>query len=204
VRVALVSQRVDILADRGERRDSLDQRLLRWLDSNDLLPVPVPNRLEGLEPLWSRLSPALVVLSGGNDLEAYGGDAPERDAVERALLGKAMAEKVPLFALCRGAQLVLDAFGVPLERVPGHVGTRHRIALNGQSHLVNSYHQWGVRSLTSPLQVLARSEDGVIEAFAHEHLPILGVMWHPERESPFSALDSALLAQCINKETINR
>jgi gamma-glutamyl-gamma-aminobutyrate hydrolase PuuD len=204
VRVALVSQRVDVLPDRGERRDSLDQRLLQWLAIHDLLPVPVPNRLDGLEQLWSSLSPALVVLSGGNDLASYGGDALERDALERALLARAMAEDIPVFALCRGAQFVLDAFGVPLERVEGHVRSQHRIVLDGQPHVVNSYHQWGVRSLHAPLQVLARSEDGVIEAFTHAQLPIFGIMWHPERESPFNALDSALLARCLNKETTSQ
>lgn len=196
----LVSQRVDILADRGERRDALDQRLLDWLAASDLLPVPAPNRLDWLAPLWERVCPAAVILSGGNDLVAYGGDSPERDAVERALLARAMAERVPLFAICRGAQLVLDAFGISLEPVAGHVGSRHRLLIDGHPFTVNSYHRWGCCELQAPLRVLARSEDGVIEAFTHERLPILGVMWHPERETPFAELDRTLLAQCLNKE----
>lgn len=200
MRVALVSQRVDILAERGERRDALDQRLLDWVASHELLPVPVPNRLERLDELWTQLTPAAVVLSGGNDLAEYGGDAPERDAVERALLARALVEHVPLFALCRGAQLLLDAFGNRLERVAGHVGTRHRLAIDGGEFEVNSFHQWGCRSLVAPLEVLARSEDGVIEAFFHQQLPLLGVMWHPEREAPFTELDSLLLNRCLNKE----
>lgn len=200
MKVVLVSQRVDVLADRGERRDALDQRLADWLASHGLLPVPVPNRAERLDALWAQVKPTAVVLSGGNDLAEYGGDAPERDAVERALLARAMAEQVPLFALCRGAQLLLDAFGNLLERVAGHVGTRHRLLIDGRETEVNSYHQWGCRSLAAPLEVLARSEDGVIEAFFHPQLPLLGVMWHPEREAPFAELDGMLLNRCLNKE----
>ncbi|WP_339079529.1 gamma-glutamyl-gamma-aminobutyrate hydrolase family protein [Pseudomonas sp. TMP9] len=200
MKTVLVSQRVDVLPDRGERRDTLDQRLLDWLAASDLLPVPVPNNLERLAALWEHLRPCAVILSGGNDLASYGGDAPERDAVERALLARALAEQIPLFALCRGAQLVLDAFGIPLERVTGHVGNRHQVSINGRTFSVNSYHQWACRELRAPLQVLARSDDGVVEAFTHEHLPVMGIMWHPEREMPFAELDKILLAQCLNKE----
>ena len=190
---AFVSQRVETLAGRDERRDSLDQRLLDWLAGNDLLPVPVPNRLSCLKLLWDHICPKVVILSGGNDLIDYGGDAPERDAVERALLERAMAERIPVFALCRGAQLVLDAFGATLELVSGHIGTHHRLVIDGQAFTVNSYHRWGCREIKAPLRILACSADGVIEAFEHESFPIVGVMWHPERERPFTELDSRLL-----------
>lgn len=200
MRVVLVSQRVDVLSDRGERRDALDQRLMDWLANHGLLPVPVPNRVERLDALWRHIKPEAVVLSGGNDLAEYGGDAPERDTVERALLARAIAERVPLFALCRGAQLVLDAFGNPLEQVAKHVGTHHQLLIEGCEVAVNSYHKWGCRSLSAPLEVLVRSGDGVIEAFFHPQLPLLGVMWHPERETPFTELDGLLLNCCLNKE----
>ena len=200
MRLALVSQRVEVLAERGERRDALDQRLLAWLADCGVLGVALPNNLQLLEPLWQRLQPQAVVLSGGNDLASLGGDAPERDALERALVARAIAGQVPVFALCRGAQLLLEVFGSRLEAVDGHVGTQHQICLGGQPHAVNSYHQWGCRELASPLYALARSADGVVEAFAHQSLPILGVMWHPERQTPFAALDRQLLEQCLNRE----
>lgn len=203
MKVVLVSQRVEVLAEHGERRDALDQRLLDWVAASGLLPVPVPNRLACVEPLWTRLQPAAVVLSGGNDLVAYGGDAPERDAVELALLSHAMHEEVPLFGVCRGAQLLLAAFGNRLERVPGHVGTCHALVGDGWGRSVNSYHAWGCRRLSAPLCVLARSEDGVIEAFGHADLPLLGVMWHPEREAPFDEHDRALFARYLHRERVS-
>lgn len=193
----LLSQRVDVLSDRGERRDAVDQRLVAWLADCGYLAIPVPNNPELVEGYWQRANPVGVVLSGGNDLARYGGNAPERDATEQALLGLAMTHGVPLFALCRGAQLLLDAFGNALEKVDGHVGTRHVLRLNGHSHEVNSYHQWGARAVKAPLQVLARSADGVVEAFEHLELPILGVLWHPEREAAFNPVDRALLQHCL-------
>jgi choline kinase/gamma-glutamyl-gamma-aminobutyrate hydrolase PuuD len=202
VKPLLLSQRVDVLNDLGERRDAVDQRLVAWLADCGYLAVPVPNNPELLEGYWQLVQPVGVVLSGGNDLANYGGNAPERDATERALLGLAMTHGRPLFALCRGAQLLLDAFGNGLEKVAGHVGTRHQLRVNGQAHEVNSFHQWGSRELKAPLQVLARSDDGVIEAFEHLQLPILGVLWHPEREAPFNPLDRALLQRCLAGRTI--
>ena len=196
----LVSQRVDVVSARSERRDALDQRLLDWLAECDLLGIPVPNRVERLVPLWQQVKPAAVVLSGGNDLSEYGGDAPERDAVEQKLLALALAEGVPVVGVCRGAQFLLHAFGNQLQRIDGHVGTRHRLEIAGQLHEVNSFHQWGCVELNPPLRTLARSDDGLVEAFAHADLPILGVMWHPERETPFAPLDKVLLRQCLDNE----
>lgn len=200
MKIALVSQRVDVLADRGERRDAVDQRLLDWLAGSGFLPVPVPNRADRVEPLWTRVAPALVVLSGGNDLVAYGGDAPERDETERALVARAARERLPVLGVCRGAQLLLEVYGHRLEHVPGHIGTRHDLQLEGVERSVNSFHAWGCREIAPPLRVLACAADGVIEAFCHSTAPMLGIMWHPERESPFHEHDRALLERHLSQE----
>lgn len=193
MKTVLLSQRVDILASRGERRDAVDQRLVAWLAACGYLAVPVPNQPELVAAYWDRLRPHAVVLSGGNDLASLGGDAPERDRTEQELLRLALASGRPLFALCRGMQLLLDSFGVSLERVEGHVATRHDLLLDGIPHQVNSFHSWGAREVNEAFVVRARSADGVVEAVRHVHLPLCGVMWHPEREAEFNALDSQLL-----------
>jgi putative glutamine amidotransferase len=81
-----VSQRVDLWAERGERRDALDQRLCQWLAAAGCVPLPVPNLLgsssDGLR-IWLReMMPEAILLSGGNDI----GEVPERDDTERQLL----------------------------------------------------------------------------------------------------------------------
>ncbi|HET8934245.1 MAG TPA: gamma-glutamyl-gamma-aminobutyrate hydrolase family protein [Polyangiales bacterium] len=201
MRIALVSQRVDTFAERGERRDAVDQRLLDWVAWCDFLPVPVPNREDRVAALWALVHPALVVLSGGNDLAAYGGDAPERDETERALLTHAMRERVPLLGVCRGAQLILDTLGHELERVPGHVGARHSLRVDERDRTVNSYHSWGCKSRDTILHVLARSEDDVIEAFCHADMAMLGLMWHPERELAFHEHDRGLVQRYLLERT---
>jgi anthranilate/para-aminobenzoate synthase component II len=47
---------------------------------------------------------------------------------------------------------------------------------------VGLYHSWAVResSLTGPLEVTARSEDGVIMGLTHRNMDICGLQFHPE------------------------
>lgn len=109
----------------------------------------------------------------------YGGDAPERDEVERALIAWAML----LLGVCRGMQMILHYFATPLERVGGHIRTEH---LLDDGNTVNSFHGWGARTCMPPLTALRTAPDGVIEAVRHTAYPwIVGIMWHPERYHPF-------------------
>jgi putative glutamine amidotransferase len=54
---------------------------------------------------------------------------------------------------------------------------------------VNSYHGFSLATGPLDFEVLARSEDGEIEAIRHKSLPWEGWMWHPEREENFAARD---------------
>ena len=74
-----VTQRVTVELTQGERRDCLDQLIGEFLVRCGLLPVPVPNEVDAAIALCSQVPVRAVVLTGGNDLVAYGGDAPERD-----------------------------------------------------------------------------------------------------------------------------
>ena len=66
------------------------------------------------------------------------------------------------------------------------------IAVRGESTDVNSYHRFGTRESRAPLETWAVASDGVVKAVRHRTLPVLGIMWHPERTSPVAAADVAL------------
>jgi gamma-glutamyl-gamma-aminobutyrate hydrolase PuuD len=180
-----VSQRIDVHIQRQESRDALDQRLMAFLVSCGLTPVPVPNSLGGELPGWlASVRPQAVLLSGGNDL----GECPDRDATEHALLQHAHDLRLPLLGICRGMQMMGQWGGVSLQSVQGHLRTRHQ--LSGMlTQQVNSYHQFALASCPQGYEVLACSGDGHIEAIRHLHLPWEGWMWHPEREPVFSQHD---------------
>ncbi len=188
--IVIYTQRVEVIEAYAERRDCADQRIGEFIRVCGFLPIPVPNCAAYAAEVVNALKPCGIVLTGGNSLVKYGGNAPERDGMDAELIRIAMEREIPLYGFCRGMQSILDYFGASLEQVSGHVAVRHGIsgAIDGD---VNSYHNQACVRLadSTGLEVLARSQDGVIEAVRHNEKPIMGTMWHPEREKPFSRDD---------------
>lgn len=183
----LISQRVDVIINRDETRDALDQAwqgTIERLAGGRVEMLPVPNRCADATALAESLAPDLIVLSGGNDI----GEMPERDAVEKALLQHAGERGVPVLGVCRGMQMMQVVCGGALARVQTHVARVHALtALSGgdgpPSLTVNSFHNFGIAgsALAPQFVALYRHDDGTVEAMRHAALPWLGVMWHPER-----------------------
>jgi putative glutamine amidotransferase len=192
MRKVAITQRVTVIPEYGERRDCLDQAWPRFIAACGLLPLPLPNVIDVALALCGGSDLAGLVLTGGNDLAALGGDAPERDATENALLDAAESRGLPVLGVCRGMQLIQQRCGVPLQRVEGHVTRRQVIQVNGESTEVNSYHRFAARESRPPLDVWAVAADGVVKAIRHTARPTTGIMWHPERNTPFAADDVAL------------
>lgn len=169
--------------------------------------VMVERVLDGLDGL---------VITGGRDVDpaTYGQaahpstDEPagDRDAWEFALVGGALARGLPLFGICRGAQVINVALGGSLHQhlpdVVGHYqhqlgnavfstssirtvpGTR-LAALVGESTDAQCYHHQAIAELGTGLIASAWDSDGVIEAV--EMVPsgdrdrwVVAVQWHPE------------------------
>ncbi|MGH7708763.1 MAG: gamma-glutamyl-gamma-aminobutyrate hydrolase family protein [Candidatus Binataceae bacterium] len=190
-----ITQRVSVVPAYGERRDCLDQAWTRFLTTCGLLGVPLPNVPRAALALCDAAGIAGLVLTGGNDLAALGGDAPERDIVESALLDLAERRGLPVLGVCRGMQVIQARFAIPLRRVEGHVAQRQIIRINGEPREVNSFHRFAAFDSRPPLTVWAIADDGVIKAIRHVAQPITGIMWHPERSAPFSEADVALFRQ---------
>jgi putative glutamine amidotransferase len=161
-----------------------------------------------------------VMLLGGGDVDPalYGETtharteivAAPRDAYEIALVKAAIARDLPIFAICRGIQLLNVALGgtlvqdIPTEVVQhldhdpkvgpamiGHYvevtpGTRlaELIAadIEGDGYCaVNSRHHQAIKRVAEGLKVTASSVDGVIEAVERPWSRFcLAVQWHPE------------------------
>lgn len=131
----------------------------------------------------------------------------ERDASELGLVRKWLASERPLLAICRGHQVLnvalggtlyqdiaayipaaLDhssAPGRPMENVVHSVtvepSSRLATILGGTSFAVNSAHHQAVKTLGDKLTVVARADDGIVEAIELcDHPFCMGVQWHPE------------------------
>jgi putative glutamine amidotransferase len=157
-----------------------------------------------------------LVLTGGEDVDpAYYGEEPvpalgtvrrARDEMEFRALDCALEHGMPVFGICRGAQLLNVHFGGTLyqdigTQRPGdleHQQTAswgrhaHAVVVEPESLLcslvgerrlfINSFHHQAVKDVGRELRVVARADDGLIEAIEHTRYPwLLGVQWHPER-----------------------
>ncbi len=102
IRVA-VSQRVDVIPGRDERRDAPRPAACRLSGPDRRVAPSMPNGLQarGLLTSWlNDLRPEGLVLSGGNDV----GAEPDRDVSENVAIEWAMAARLPVLGLCRGMQ----------------------------------------------------------------------------------------------------
>lgn len=186
-KVIALTQRVEIIESVGERRDALSQEWTILAQACGFLPLFLPNHLPAVQKLLEEFLADGFLLTGGNDLVSYGGNAPERDELERYLIEISIEKQLPLLGICRGMQMLLDYFGTPLQKVDGHIRQEHSLD-NGDT--VNSFHAWGAVECRAPLTARAHSDDGVVEKLGHERYSwIHGIMWHPERHHPFRKRD---------------
>ena len=159
-----------------------------------------------------------LVLTGGEDVHPSRYDSAPlttrqqwfnepRDAMEIELLKAALNDDMPVYAICRGVQLLNVVMGGSLVDLEGHSGTfteggdidqvaYHRIFISPGSKLaavvgsggivrVNSIHYQGMREAQKSPLLMASAyslEDGVIEALeSPNHRWVIGVQFHPER-----------------------
>ena len=191
MRNIIFTQRVEVIESYNERRDCADQRIADYIFKCGFLPIPVPNNVEIIDAILQNIRIDGIVLTGGNSLTVYGGNASERDAADHKLIEEGIKRKIPIYGFCRGMQSILHYFGNELVQVQGHVAIRHDVEGKIGRVVVNSYHNQACMNLAkgSGLEVLALAEDGVIEAVRHKEYPIIATMWHPEREVEYSEQD---------------
>lgn len=208
-----ITQRVEYIAENSEARDCLDQRWSELLDILEMTIVPIPNTLINIEGWLEDVCCDAYILTGGNDLA----DLPDaknvskqRDKTEIALLKHAQACGLPVIGVCRGFQLINVFLGGKLDKVSGHVATRHSVRLcfdqddQPDSRTVNSFHEWGIsiNSLAKQLIPCAFDIDNYVESARHEELNWLGIMWHPEREENIQPLDIKLIRKLFDVRCI--
>jgi len=121
VKPPLIGVSTSITVDTSPERAYVNTAYLSAIQAAGGIPVLLPPRLDGdaLATLWRRLEG--LVLTGGGDIDparfgearhaATDDVAPARDALELDLVRRALADDVPLFAICRGVQVVNVALG---------------------------------------------------------------------------------------------
>ncbi|WP_017380238.1 gamma-glutamyl-gamma-aminobutyrate hydrolase family protein [Paenisporosarcina sp. TG-14] len=132
--------------------------------------------------------------------------APRIDAMEYALIQKILELDKPYIGVCRGLHMLNVATGGTLyqsihsqreEPVMQHkqqaerTHRSHPIEVEKDSRMykilkedkfkVNSYHHQACNEVKSPLKIVARAADGIIEGVeSTEHSFVFAFQWHPE------------------------
>lgn len=192
-----------------------------------VIPIDVPSQAAHYIAQIDKL-----LLTGGQDVSplCYGEEPHEklgetnqtRDQFELALIAEALKQQKPIFAVCRGMQLVNVALGGTLYQDLSQYATpikhiqvptlpqfaTHTIQIEKDSALfpilgaqyeVNSYHHQAINQLAKTLTAIAWAPDGVIEAVNATNAPILGVQWHPELRFETAEKDAALFQYFVEK-----
>jgi putative glutamine amidotransferase len=159
-----------------------------------------------------------VLLTGGLDVDPslYGEErhattdtAPDRDRFEIPLSKGAVASDLPVFAICRGVQVLnVAAGGTLVQDIPSAIDSTlehsidipknhlaHSVRVTPHSRLasslgpaarletceVNSRHHQSVGRIAPEFVATAVSSDGIIEAIERPASAFcVGVQWHPE------------------------
>lgn len=120
-----------------------------------------------------------------------------RDRFELQLVREAFHQGKPVFAICRGTQLVNVLLGGTLNQTvsnhwqdlaPTQVTQEVDFKKNsilydiyGEKNRVNSLHMQAIKEVAPDLRVLARdTDDQTIEAVEGKSFSFLGIQWHPE------------------------
>ncbi|MET1036251.1 MAG: gamma-glutamyl-gamma-aminobutyrate hydrolase family protein [Arthrobacter sp.] len=186
----------------------------------------------GTDPSVVDVLDGLIVIGGVDvDPAGYGAEPhrltraqPERDDHDIALTRAALEAGVPLFAICRGAQVLNVALGGSLHQhvpdilpearyqpSPGEYGTVDFTTvagslaadLLGPAATAPCYHHQSIDRLADGLRVTARAADGTIEAVESTAAPgwVLGVQFHPEENPGDARLFHGFIEAALNHHT---
>ena len=164
-----------------------------------------------------------VLLPGGGDVAArWSGQRPhpteygvdeEQDAFDIAVARVALADQLPLLAICRGTQIVNVSLGGDLvqdmdDTVGNHRNRIHDLDVDVTSPLgeivgrrtsISCYHHQCIATLGAGLTPAAYASDGVIEAVTlQDHAGwYLGVQWHPEDSAATDPVQAAIFRHFV-------
>ena len=222
--IIAISQR-NMKIGKGANSDVLENDYIKYYESFGLILLPIPNVCKDISSYFKQIPIEGIILTGGGDVnpsyyhqKSLNGEySVQRDSTERKLIQIALKMKLPLLSNCRGAQFINVFFGGSLiqniKKKTGfnHVNSIHKVNIidkkamefyRKKEFIVNSYHNDGIdqNCLSKKLKPFAVSEDGIIEAIYHPNYPMVGILWHPERNGSDKDADNKLIKAFVKRK----
>lgn len=184
---------------------------------------------EGIDPFVAASLCDGIIISGGEDIDPslYGEECRTKGIIEpkartlweRELIDACDEHGVPILGICYGQQLLNIHYGGTIYQdivteVENHVdhgnsyaAQMHKVSFHADSlgfekgHEVTSAsrHHQAVKDIAPGFEVVARAEDGVIEAIkGRGHY---GIQWHPESDGTAGQIYGAFVDACRQPES---
>lgn len=214
-------------------RSYVNEDYVRAVEEAGGIPVIIPftENLDVAKETVSQLDGLL--LSGGHDvyplhygeepLQGIGDVWPERDQFDFALLEAAEEKEIPIFAICRGAQILNVYRGGTLyqdvkydtnctikhsqNQTPAlgthtiHIDQNSKLStiINSTEWITNSHHHQTIKKIGESLTVVAHTTDGTVEALEDQTRTwCIATQFHPEMMHKQDANAKKLFTSFVN------
>ena len=115
------------------------------------------------------------------------------DNLEILCIQKALEIKIPILGICRGLQLLNVYFNGTLKEITlTHAGSHQIINRKELVKTTNSFHHQCIDKIATNFNILAKSEDYVIEEIEDQKRMIYAVQYHPEINLDYEVLEHFL------------
>lgn len=141
----------------------------------------------------------LIILCGGNDLPNIVKKKSNyfRFSIDNKIYKFGLKKKIPIIGICYGAQFIAfkNKFKIVKKKHVGNHIVFAKSKLNifrNRKFSVNSFHNYVIKRTSKDTNDICEAEDKTIELFKLKNKKVLGIMWHPERNSKFKNQDKKI------------
>lgn len=213
----------------GDDIESLESNYYKYFEKKGINLIPISNTTKNLEDYLKLYNINGIILSGGGDIDKNVflnnknnfSNVTFRDAIDYKLLNIAVIYNIPVLGICRGMQFINLFFSGKITTKLDHKNEylnficpdNHEIEIISNDHfiksldnqlnfIVNSFHNYFIRKQDLGINLInfaLHKEFSLVEGFYHNKLPIVGIQWHPERETNESLLNIQLMKYFVNR-----
>ncbi len=188
------------LSEKGSEKYSIDKEFKDIFEKLNVLLFPISS-LTNIEKV-TEICDGLIVIGSPIDINPKNYNeqpitevhkmAKEIDTLDFTMIKAFNNVNKPILGICRGIQVINVCFGGSLyQDIPNHrlpLKERHNVKFEKDSFLydcynveqmkTNSRHHQAIKEVAKGFKVVAKSEDGIVEAIENKN--IVAVQWHPE------------------------